>query len=206
MSRAAIKTLSCEAIDTKPQDYDWDGKHYDIQETGEGWISWEATRCEACGKIVATQGPTNGETHSDLDSESDCHGHVPATEGPMMSYFYPLAIADEADAARKLVDLPVCVVSVNGTRGLALTGGGMDLSWEICEAFMLLGFLPPVHFADLPGMAGTDPDSKRNRWIVAGCLKSCAVSASWARDRARRIRLMVAGLKGDKAKKGGRAA
>jgi hypothetical protein len=215
MKRDPIKGMSCEAIDTKPIDYTWDGKTCDLDETGEGWTFWEATRCETCKAIIVGRGNVGGEKHRHCagasdDTEDDactCDGYVSETEGPMMSYFYPLAIDDAEEAARKLVDLPVCVVSVDGKHGLALTGGGMDLSWEICEAHMLLGCLPPVHFADLPGIVGRGT-SARDRWIVAGCLKACAVSARWAKDRASRIRAMVdrARKDADGKRKGGHAA
>jgi hypothetical protein len=207
MSRSTIKSLSCEAIDTKPIDYQWDGQNFDLDETDEGWAFWEATRCESCKGIVVGRGNVGGEKHRHCDDETQCEGYVTETEAPMMSYFYPLAIDDPEQAARALVDLPVCVVSVDGTTGLALTGGGMDLSWEICEAYMLLGSLPPVHFADLPGIAGRGT-SERDRWIVAGCLRSCGVAARWSQDRARRIRAMATRARTDAnaKRKGGHAA
>lgn len=178
--RTAIRDLSCDAIEVKPRDFDW------TEGYGETWECWEACHCDQCNAVVLGR---EGDRHSDVDSESECRGAL-SGEGPMMSYWYPVAIDDVEEAARAIVDSPLCVVQVNGETGLALTGGGMDLSWEICEAFMVLGHLPPLHFADLPGMAerGT---SKRDQWIVAGCLKSCAVAASWATGRAKRIRRMV---------------
>lgn len=113
--------------------------------------SWEAWRC------VSTTCERRGEQADDTG------------DGPMMSYYYPLPDGfrnwgehpfprDEYAAADALRDVPLCVVRIDGDGyGLALTGGGMDLSWEIAEAFALLGYLPPVHFADLPGMAGKFP-------------------------------------------------
>jgi hypothetical protein len=61
------------------------------------------------------------------------------------------------EAAHALRGLPLCIIERLDGEGyeLALTGGGMDLSWEICEAFVRLGFLPPVHFCDLPDMGRT---------------------------------------------------
>ena len=103
-------------------------------------------------------------------------------EGPMVNYFYPLmGIENEpVEAAAKLGHLPLCVVQLaDGRTGLALTGGGMDLSWEICEAFIRLGYLPPTHFAMLPGMADRGT-SDRDRVIVAACRRSFAVAAERA--------------------------
>jgi hypothetical protein len=58
----------------------------------------------------------------------------------------------------------------------------MDFSWQICEAFMRLGFLPPVHFANLPGLAGVGnrPDERK---IVQACVRSLA---TWAEISGRR--------------------
>ncbi|HTQ47487.1 MAG TPA: hypothetical protein VMI75_32245 [Polyangiaceae bacterium] len=186
MTSVAIKDLDCTAIDAKPIDFDWSEGY------GETWECWEGSRCSECNAALVGR---EGDRHCDVDNESECRGTL-SGEGPMMNYYYPCTIGDEAEAARTLADTCLCVVRVNGETGLALTGGGMDLSWEIkCEAFMLLGHLPPVHFADLPGMAGKDVDSKRNRWIVAGCLKSCRVAASWAQGRASRLRATVASMR-----------
>ena len=190
--RMAIKDMSCGSIDVKPVDADW-------QELAgsEAAEFTEASRCETCDAVLVGGG---GQPHRYADDESSCDGHVPEQEGPMMNYWYPLDIDDEGHAARTLVDTCLCVVRVGNQTGLALTGGGMNLSWEICEAFMLLGHLPPLHFADLPGMAGRGT-SARDRWIVAGCIKSCAVAASWATDRAKRLRRTVREARAREAKK-----
>ena len=191
-TREAIKNLSCAAIDTKPVDADWS------EGWTESWEFWTGDKCDRCGAVVVGQG--EDLQHRDVDSECKCTGSV-ALSGPMMNYYYPVQIDDVEDAARKLAGTCLCVVKVGDVTGLALTGGGMDLSWEICEAFMLLGYLPPAHFADLPGLAGKDVDSRRNRWIVAGCLKSCAVAASWATGRAKRLRQTVASMRKDAKKR-----
>ncbi len=96
-------------------------------------------------------------------------------DGPRMSYWYPVDYIDSDNAERiavTLVDLPLCLVEVDGDWGLALTGGGMDMSWEIITAYVLIGLMPPVHFArDLPAMArrGTGAD---DQILIAACLRS----------------------------------
>lgn len=113
--------------------------------------------------------------------EEDARG-LSACEGPMMNYYYPVDLRDMDDAARRLVDTCLVPVEVDGQTGLALTGGGMDLSWEIADAFVTLGYLPPVHFADLPNMAGMTAND-RNLTIVAAMLRSCELMANrLARD------------------------
>jgi len=98
---------------------------------------------------------------------------------PVMSYYCPLPnlrmSAEQAQAA--IEDTNCAVVNVKDEYGdwetvLALAGGGMDLSWDICEAYMLLGYLPPLHFCRLPRFVGWKLTAHR-AWIIAGCNRSC---------------------------------
>ena len=118
-----------------------------------------------------------------MQEEPYMHG----TEGPMMNYWYPvdhITDEDEAEqAAVKLQDVPLCVVEVNGDYGLALTGGGMDLSWDICKAFVLIGALPPVHFADLPDMGPTYADAE----VVQAMRRSLNIVKGWMDQRLERL-------------------
>ncbi len=96
---------------------------------------------------------------------------------PMMNYAYPLE-SSPPDDWKNLVNNCTCV-EIDGNYYLALTGGGMDFTWEICESYMALGYLPPSHFARrLPGMAGRG-QSERDRWIAAGCRRSLEVHGNW---------------------------
>ena len=88
---------------------------------------------------------------------------------PMMNYAYPLGAEPPDDWKTRMVTC-TCV-EIDGEYYLALTGGGMDLSWEICETFMRLGYWPPAHFARLPEMAGRGT-SDRDKWLIEGCRKS----------------------------------
>ena len=95
-------------------------------------------------------------------------------EGPMMNYFYPVSDytpGDMEEWAAKITDLPLCVVEIDGERGLALTGGGMDLSWEIAEAFIRLGYYPPT-WIDLPAMSGRG-ESEKDRAIASALSTHC---------------------------------
>lgn len=109
-----------------------------------------------------------------------------SVEGPMMSSWYACSIEDPIKAAALIIDLPLCVVEVDGAYGLALTGGGMDLSWEICAAFIALGFLPPYNYADLPGMAGRGR-SESDKLIIAACLQTMQVTADRAMSNHTRL-------------------
>lgn len=173
-------------IDATPRDRDWS-----VGWT-ETWEAYEATRCDKCGEAVL-QG--SGETHAECDSDSKCDGYVPGSQGPMMNYFYPLPDFDGShNSALVLADLPLCLVSLrdDGSQGeeqwgLALTGGGMDLSWEICAAYIALGYFPPVHFCDLPQMAGRGQSAKDRR-IIAACRKSLQARKQRTGSTLRRLR------------------
>jgi len=73
----------------------------------------------------------------------------------------------------------------------------MDLSWDICEGYMLLGYLPPVHFCDLPAFAGMKLNAK-NKWIINGCIRANVVSMYHAKNLLRGLRALKVKMKGDK--------
>lgn len=103
-------------------------------------------------------------------------------EQPMMNYFYPLPnfkniVSDPEIAAKKLartVSLCLIYLTAEDEYGMALTGGGMDLSWDICEAYVRLGYLPPVEFCRLPEFAGMrlTPTKKK---IITACRRSLKI-------------------------------
>ncbi|RJQ53389.1 MAG: hypothetical protein C4521_07600 [Actinobacteria bacterium] len=124
-------------------------------------------------------------------------------EGPTVNYCYPLPQEferdhpDAAEASKLLQGLPLCLVEFDPVchdwglpkHALALTGGGMNFSWEVCEAYMRLGYLPPYHYTDLPRLAGMKL-SARHRWIIAGCRRTCHVlmeQARWQKTELARV-------------------
>lgn len=101
---------------------------------------------------------------------------------PMMNYYYPLpyyegdpeshqAILHQSSANVVLVKI-IGVDDDEDVYALALSGGGMDLSWDICHAFILLGYAPPIHFCDLPEFAGQDNQREPFASILKACLQS----------------------------------
>lgn len=173
------ETLRNDTIDAQPIDQQWEAGDVDYSQDGKGWEFWEAVECEECGKVHVYWNGGGGEPHKDASDTTDCAGYLPTTEGPMMSYWYPCPMVDEMEAARVLADLPLCVVKVDGETGLALTGGGMDLSWEICEAYTRLGYLPPIHYAGrLPRMADTYDEGKRR--VIAAAKRAAEIRIAWA--------------------------
>ncbi len=175
------KELIHGAIGTHPTDYSW-GDHIDE------WVPFEAVRCDGCQRIN-----TDGSEYCPACKALGKTVDLPTAEGPMMDYYYGLPGfgTDPETASRTIADLPLCLVHFPelDTWGLALTGGGMDLSWEIAEAYLRLGYVPPFHLSDLPAMAGRG-SSDRDRWIIAGCLEA----ARYLSLRAEQVRAHLEGL------------
>lgn len=188
-SRNEEVEIACDECD-EPIVYDPDS---------EGWVHVD-TNDASCVHEDSDDEPTEATPAYDTD-EGDLvaaryhtswqeGGPEVGLEGPMMNYYYPLDTPhsfDPQQAALKLVDLPVCLVSFANEYALALTGGGMDLSWEICEAYVRLGEAPPFHFASrLPRMA--EVASERHVVVLqaaAHTIRSVLRQATYAQDRLR---------------------
>lgn len=164
-----VGKLYCNTVSTEPRHFDF------FEGFGETW------------EIVCPKGFREGKGEDDLDSIS-----------PMMNYWYPLPDdfdqdikpADGATILQKYVCLTLVQNLKTDEYGLALTGGGMDLSWDICEAYMRLGYLPPVHFCNLPNFAGMKFNNK-TRWVIAGCSRSLKLAkreANWQLSKLKHLR------------------
>jgi hypothetical protein len=130
------------------------------------------------------------ERASELAQES------PEEFEPMMNYAYPLPSGSGFDAGAAQAELMsvgcVVVVMLDDEPHLALSGGGMDLSWEICHAFLVLGFRPPLHFSELPNMAGRGV-SDGDLAILGACLESAEIAAKWAGNVVERLSERIGG-------------
>jgi hypothetical protein len=181
--RIDLGGLSAAAVEVKSQYFDF-SKGYT-----ETWDYIEADECGECGKLLVCRGE---ERHKYLE-DSDCEGYV-LCEGPMMNYRYPLPYFDQdtGEAAKKIAHLPLCVVEDldayddENRYYLALSGGGMNYSWEICMAYIDLGYLPPAHFCRLPRMAGKRP-TPENLKVVAACKKSLQLKSEWSQGDTREL-------------------
>lgn len=182
-----IDELDTAAISAEPVPVDW-------QEVDEEVEAIEAAECPECGIVHVVTTPVINATCADIRPdladdddpdyiENECSGSITA-EGPMMGVFYPIRIDDPEETARAIGPGSVCVVSFeeSGKTGLALTGGGMDLSWDICRAHILAGYLPPLRFCDLPDLAGWEHHPSTEQ-----VLRACERSAQCAADRAARV-------------------
>lgn len=145
----SIQALSTSAIYMQPVDYDW-SEGFD-----ERW------------KIIL---PRNANP----DDDDFCYDDY----APMMNYYYPLP-DKPADPERlatlldRYVPLTLVYFPQENLYAMALTGGGMDLSWEICYAYILAGYLPPFHFCRLPILAGCLPAWKRK--VIAACRRTVRI-------------------------------
>lgn len=181
-----IGELDSETVDVKPRDYDFSSENWAEGRESGGWLSREPRACEECGGIVI------GSFSAECENE-ECErfgDEIMEDGGPMMNYYYPIPFDPTDDALSELAHLPLCFVEVDGEPGLALTGGGMDLSWEICEGFMRLGLLPPLHFAGLPAMAGRG-ESADDIAIARACERSADVFAQRGVNYAEGARMSI---------------
>lgn len=104
----------------------------------DGKSTFEAVECHECGRVAIAH---------DGWGECPC-GEELYVDGPMMNYVYPLVDDWEPDEEDHFVltNSNLCLVELTdpiGLWALALTGAGMDFSWSIMKAYVLLGFLPP---------------------------------------------------------------
>lgn len=189
-----LEGLYCDAVSVKPQDFDF----------GEGFTerwdiiypavdSWNKKKCyqylDNCGYDY-DRNESLDDLREKVKDEMFSNEHF----APMMNYIYPLPDfrLDPGDAQERIEDTN-CVIVLIAEDGkcpdvpyMALSGGGMDLSWDICEAYMLLGYLPPVHFCNLPNFAGKKLD-ETSKWVVDGCKKSCELAELWAAQTSKNL-------------------
>lgn len=147
----------------EPQDFDW-SEHQNWTEDGEAelvWNFWEPIDGPNGDRIVYSSqdmaairyrkdgSPTSAQPYEEEYNNDTEGGYV--AEGPMMNYYWPLTHwlnADPYEVAERLRHLSVCLVKIerddrDALWALALTGGGMDLSWNIAAAYIACGFMPP---------------------------------------------------------------
>ncbi len=176
------KSLRTDAIAARPVDFDWSkgiGERWElVYPDPEKWT--DKYRREWWGEHSTGEGADDDEA-AELDALRDLIQENPSGYEPMMSYYYPLPGFDgDASAAQATLDnagVGACIVAeVDGAAVLALAGGGMDLSWDICRAYIALGYYPPVHYAGkLPKMAGESDTA-----TAAVCLEACRIRQRWA--------------------------
>lgn len=200
--------LDCDTVRAKPRDVDWSAAfaHEGDPRAELVYPTFGGAGLDEClafldefGEAEAFQERLNeleergGEEEEGIleDAQEQCEEVAqdrPDRWEPMMNYYYPLGKLDDPGAAQRVLDGlgPVVVVELDGEYVLALAGGGMDFSWEICQAHLALGFYPPLHFCELPRMSGRG-DSDRDLAILAGCVESAEIAARWAQNTVKRL-------------------
>lgn len=165
-----------------------DSEHTLIVATRDG----QSVAVEIDGERVDLDDPQNwiedhpdSLTKADFQALAELEPHQWGAEGPMMNYWYALNTDDEhgigpytktvdtIEAALRLAHANLCLVQVNGEFGLALTGGGMDMTWSIVQAFCQLGYLPPTAYCNNPGFAG--PARGDQDYLLAAMRRSLSV-------------------------------
>ncbi len=146
-----ISNLSYAVVDEQPLWFNF----YDHKQ----WGGWEA------------------ELH-DPNDEEDPDNHM-----PMFNYAYPLPDEYELNLSRarkalKHYALTVVSLADHDRYYLVLTGGGMDMSWDICGAYIALGFYPPARFCRLPEMAG-DRLTPEKQAVIEACRRSLRAVTGW---------------------------
>lgn len=200
--RRFVEELSYANIDVKPIDFSWDARnHKDYGERPavdgcydepdglwrEIYPKFDLANINLKLKEY-DEGPFEADDPSDDDSIEEAtekanerwqeiereNGHFQ----PMMNYYYPLDAyhwREDPQGLQARLDLfggSCLLVEMDDKVVLTLMGGGMDLTWDICLAYILAGCLPPAHFAsDLPEFAGMKLD-KKHRIIIAACERS----------------------------------
>jgi hypothetical protein len=195
--------LTTLALQVVPVPFQWDGETY-----GTAWdtVLPDPEEWTAAQRRQWWEGRSTGrELHEDEDEALEMirdHIQDNAHEmyAPVMSYYYPLPdLRMSAEAAQAKLDTirTSCVVVLVGDEpALALAGGGMDLSWDICRAYIALGYYPPAHFAgDLPLQGEADVST------AEVCVESCRIVEGWAKRNTERAAEVLAATRKAKAAK-----
>lgn len=207
-NQAIVSDLFSCSVDAQSRRVDWSEA---LGEDLEGFQAFELIECPECERSFVKSSGMGCDEHryiepeitaldedgDEVEVENECMGNIDEEVFPAMNHFYPCELRSLTveEAAAAIAHLPLCVVEfADGESGFALTGGGMDLSWEICDAFISCGYLPPLQYCDLPDMAG---QSKRPRTqlILAACQRSAEVAEGWAKRRGDSLAEMAARYK-----------
>jgi len=182
-----ISNLYCDAVICQPIPFDFSEGYGETWETVYPDVTqWSRKRCVEYIENKTYEDPDKGLTLDELrDWCANVMSDNPNDYDPMMNYLYPLpTYRDDPQSAQNAIQKTACVVvTAHGYTYLALAGGGMDLSWDIALAYILLGYLPPLFACDLPEYAGDPPKGKQTKTIIAACRRTCQVVRSQAKRR-----------------------
>ncbi|PWC98028.1 hypothetical protein TSO5_03210 [Azospirillum sp. TSO5] len=123
--------------------------------------------------------------------ESDAHHEWADTFEPMMNYFWPveLGYGVELEEAATMIDqhagcATLVYVESLDTHGIALSGGGMDLSWDLAAAYLCCGCVPPLNI-----LSGLPHMKERSNEVIKHIVEVCIPKAAeFMEDRANSLR------------------
>jgi hypothetical protein len=208
-ARVELPDLRNDTVTVKPQDFDFSSENWSedagYSERSGVWSTvtpeiedWTASDCYGW---ISDRGVSPPDFSSAIDAEevaetwrqavTDAIEEDPDAFAPMMNYVYPLPGMqyDSGTAQALLMEAGgACViVDIDGEPFLALSGGGMDLSWDICAAYVALGMLPPAHFAgNLPNLGGMQY-SGQTAITLEACARSLELLTLWTAGQVERL-------------------
>lgn len=198
--RTILSDMSCDSVAAVPVDYDFGCSGAAITTPWSQVLPVYTTREEALQWFKVSGYDLSGdEQEYSLDQLNEAIGERCSDNDlcvPMMNYYYPVNLGDVPEKIQGRLHLygGSCVlVMLDENPVLVLTGGGMDMTWDIVWAYVLCGNLPPTHFCRLPWQG--EKMSLENRLIIEACKKSVRVHKSWltrtTADLARRVKEMT---------------
>lgn len=115
---------------------------------------------------------------------------------PMMNSLWGLPQNYEPSEDDKEAMRNMTVVAIKEGSGypeyyLALTGGGMDMSWQIADTYVQLGYLPPAALGTLPNMANRTPSKGHDRLLVEALKESHRINSSSSENAIQSLDNMV---------------
>lgn len=117
---------------------------------------------------------------------------------PMVNYLYPLPDFDEQlpwiqslrPYAEAIRPIGIIYIADNEEYYLCLAGANDDFTWEICYAYMMLGYLPPYWACKLVNYSGLDMTQIKNQQIAFGALKSIEIGKHRMEVRERELKYL----------------
>jgi hypothetical protein len=168
--KETLENLTYNFIDAGSESYDW----------SEGYAeSWDIIRPDASqfseSEIIAAAELYDIEIadfeHNELIENIQNEIWIDSQYEPMMNYYVDLGNYNAQEIAQKFNNSCFTVIEFDtGNIGLALTGGGMDMSWSMARAFINAGYLPPQYISQLPGMSG-----ENSALTIAACNKTLKI-------------------------------
>lgn len=125
-----------------------------------------------CGICKGSGEADDGETCSICDRNGMVEDETDWS--PQVNLLYPLPDDFEVpnNWREKLVNMTI--VQVHGEPCLAQRKSDMNMSWDICETYINLGYYPPAEIAEPPTMASRG-ESRADQEIMMCCMESCSI-------------------------------